>query len=173
MLLPRLVITDIDGVWTDAGMYYSEQGDELKKFNTRDSAGVIFLRHLNIPVVIISGENTKLLERRAAKLGISHLHQGVKNKLAVATHLCDQLGIQLEDCAYIGDDINDIPLLEKVGISACPSDAPDYIKSRVQLVMSKKGGDAVFREFVELILSKTGKLDECVAAFVNQLTEEE
>jgi len=89
-MLPKLVITDIDGVWTDGGMYYDQTGNEWKKFNTSDSAGVLFLRYLDIPVAIITGETTEIVARRAQKLNIEHLYQGVKNKVSVAKELCDQ-----------------------------------------------------------------------------------
>jgi YrbI family 3-deoxy-D-manno-octulosonate 8-phosphate phosphatase len=137
MKLPKLVITDIDGVWTDGGMYYDQTGNEWKKFNTSDSAGILFLRQFSIPVAILTGEDTQIVARRAAKLKIEHLRQGVHNKLKVATELCTELNIELKDCAYIGDDIIDLPLLSKVGISCAPANAPDYVKSRVMFVTKK------------------------------------
>src|SRR6476469_6651167 len=115
MLLPKLVITDIDGVWTDGGMFYDQTGNELKKFNTSDSAGVLFLKHLNIPFAVITGEDTEIMRRRAAKLKIDLLFMGVKNKTEVAEKLCVDLGISLADVAFIGDDLGDLKLLKKVG----------------------------------------------------------
>ena len=156
MSLPKLVLTDIDGVWTDAGMYYDNVGNELKKFNTADSAGLIFLRHLNIPVGIITGEDTKIVERRAAKLNIDLLYQGIKDKVAVAETICDEMRISLEDVAYIGDDLGDFQLLKKVGISGAPHNASDYIKDVVDIVTSKSGGEGAYREFVETILVSNG-----------------
>ena len=156
MSLPKLVLTDIDGVWTDAGMYYDNVGNELKKFNTADSAGLIFLRHLNIPVGIITGEDTKIVERRAAKLNIDLLYQGIKDKVAVAETICDEMGISLEDVAYIGDDLGDFQLLKKVGISGAPHNASDYIKDVVDIVTSKSGGEGAYLEFVETILVSNG-----------------
>ena len=126
--LPKLVITDIDGVWTDGGMYYDNLGNEWKKFNTTDSAGFLFARSLNIPVVIISGEDTEIVRRRANKLNIQHLYLGVKDKVMVAQKLCKELNILISEVAYIGDDINDIQLLKKVGLSAAPNNAPKYIE---------------------------------------------
>ncbi len=120
----KLFITDIDGVWTDGGMYYDQTGNEWKKFNTGDSAGVLFLRLLDIPTAIITGEDTKIVKRRADKLGIPHLFMGVKNKLKVATALCEALGITLDNVAYIGDDINDIVLLRAVGFERLPFQCP-------------------------------------------------
>ena len=151
-LLPKLVITDIDGVWTDGGMYYDNTGNEWKKFNTSDSAGVLFCQKLNRPVVIITGENTDIVKRRAEKLKIKHLFMGVKDKLPVAAELCKKLGIDLKEVAYIGDDINDLTLLKAVGISAAPANAPLYIQQEVHIVTEKKGGDGAFREFVQTLL---------------------
>lgn len=162
MFLPKLVITDIDGVWTDGGMYYDQQGNEWKKFNTSDSAGVLFLHLLKIPVAIITGETTEIVKRRADKLKIDYLFQGAKDKLSIAANLAESLGIPLAEVAYIGDDLGDVMLLKKVGISCAPANAPEYIKKHVQHVTKLKGGEGAFREFVETILSKCGKLDQVV-----------
>jgi YrbI family 3-deoxy-D-manno-octulosonate 8-phosphate phosphatase len=161
--LPKLVITDIDGVWTDGGMFYDNTDNEWKKFNTSDSAGVLFLRHLNIPLAIITGETTEIVQRRADKLKIEHLFQGVSDKVSVAEGLCQKLGVDLKDVAYIGDDIGDYKLLKLVGISAAPANAPDYIKDITDFITERAGGEGAFREFVERILTEAGyKLDELV-----------
>jgi YrbI family 3-deoxy-D-manno-octulosonate 8-phosphate phosphatase len=154
--LPKLVITDIDGVWTDGGMYYDNTGYELKKFNTSDSAGVLFLKQLNIPIAIITGENTEIVSRRAAKLNIKHLYQGVGDKVAVTNKLCAELHIDLQEVAYMGDDIGDYQLLKRVGISAAPANAPAYVKSVVDIITTKSGGEGAFREFVETVLTQSG-----------------
>lgn len=150
--LPKLVLTDIDGVWTDGGMYYDQTGNEWKKFHTYDSAGVLFCHQHNIPVGIITGEETEIVKRRAEKLKIDYLFQGVKNKLEVAENLCKELNITLDDVAYIGDDLTDVELLKKASISAAPSSAPVYIQKLVTFTTAKAGGDGAFREFVEIIL---------------------
>ena len=152
MILPKLILTDIDGVWTDGGMYYDQTGNEWKKFHTYDSAGVLFCHKLKIPVGIITGESTEIVARRAKKLKIDYLYQGVQNKLQVISDLCKSINIDLKDIAYIGDDINDIPTLNAVGISAAPASAPIYIQEQAQIVLSKKGGEGEFREFVEHII---------------------
>ncbi len=152
-MIPKLIVSDIDGVWTDAGMYYDQQGNELKKFNTYDSAGVLFANHFKIPVAIVTGEVTEIVSRRAEKLKIKHLCMGIKDKLSCVQQLCVQLNVSIKDVAYIGDDLNDITLFEQVGFSACPSSAPLYIQQLVNKVCKKRGGDGVFREFVEDILN--------------------
>lgn len=167
MQLPKIVFTDIDGVWTDGGMYYDQTGNELKKFNTSDSAGVLFCKLLDIKVVILTGENTDIVKRRSEKLKIDYLFQGCKNKLKTVLELTSQLQINLSEAAYIGDDIIDIPLLEKVGFSCAPQNAPDYVKDKVNYVTQLKGGDGAFREFIEAILKQTNKLDTALTLAIN------
>ncbi|MGQ2106375.1 KdsC family phosphatase [Ornithobacterium rhinotracheale] len=152
MNLPKLIATDIDGVWTDGGMFYDQTDIELKKFNTYDSAGVLFAKHLNIPVAIITGEDTNIVKRRAEKLKVDDLFLGAKNKIEVLNQLCRKYSIEKEEVAYIGDDINDIEILEQVGLSACPSSAPKYIQELCKYICNKKGGEGAFREFVEHII---------------------
>lgn len=156
MKLPKLILTDIDGVWTDGGMYYDQTGNELKKFHTYDAAGVLLAHKLNIPVGIITGEDTEIVKRRAEKLKIDFLFQGVKNKLRVVTELSQMLNIEMKDIAYIGDDINDIQVLEKVQWKGVPSSAPQYIREYSNISLLKKGGEGVFREFVENIICLSG-----------------
>lgn len=165
MKLPKLVITDIDGVWTDGGMYYSTTGEELKKFNTYDSAGVLFCKLLKIPVSIITGENINVVKRRAEKLKIEYLHLGIKDKVGVAQKIIEELNINWTDVAFLGDDINDIALLKKVGIAGVVSSAPNYVKQYATFITEKKGGEGAFREFVETILLKNDKMDEVLELY--------
>lgn len=158
-MLPKLILTDIDGVWTDGGMYYDQTGNEWKKFNTSDSAGVLFAHRLNIPVGIITGEETHIVARRSNKLRVDYLFQNTKDKLAVAQSLCEELHISLKDVAFIGDDLGDINLLKQVGFAGVPASAPDYVKVLGNVPLSKKGGEGVFREFVEKIIGSE-KLNE-------------
>ncbi len=166
--LPKVVFTDIDGVWTDGGMYYDQTGNEWKKFNTRDSAAILFLRQLDIPIVVITGEDTEIMRRRADKLKLPFVYHGVKDKVAVAKAFCEERDIQWKDAAFIGDDLLDIPLLKLVGISGCPSDAPNYIQHLVTMVVDKKGGEGAFREFVELIIQRSGHWDEIIKYWVEK-----
>lgn len=163
MNLPKIIITDIDGVWTDGGMYYDNTGNEWKKFNTIDSAGIIFCQQLNIPVAIITGENTNIVANRAKKLKIDLLFQGITNKLSVAQNLCDKLGITLNEVAYIGDDLGDVDLLKACGFSGAPANASSYIKKLVDFITPSKGGDGAFREFVEEILIRTNTFESVLA----------
>jgi 3-deoxy-D-manno-octulosonate 8-phosphate phosphatase (KDO 8-P phosphatase) len=153
-MLPKLILTDIDGVWTDGGMYYDQTGNEWKKFNTSDSAGVLFAHRLNIPVGIITGEETQIVARRSDKLHVDYLFQNSKDKLAITQTLCEELHITLKDVAYIGDDIGDMSLLKQVGYAGVPASAPDYVRTLGNVPLTKKGGEGVFREFVEKIIGK-------------------
>lgn len=166
-MLPKLILTDIDGVWTDGSMYYDQTGNEFKRFHTYDSAGVLFARLVNIPVAILTGENTEIVSRRAQKLKVDYLFQGVKDKVETARKLLEELNIDFDDCAFIGDDINDVLLLSKVGFSSASANAPDYIKSKVHYVTQKKGGEGAFREFVEQILSKEGIFEKVLKMAVS------
>lgn len=149
---PKLILTDIDGVWTDGSMYYDQTGNEWKKFNTYDSAGVLLAHKFQIPVGIITGEETQIVLRRSQKLKIDFLYQGIKNKLEIVKTLAQKLNISFNDIAYIGDDINDIEVLKCVGFSGVPDSAPEYIKVLSNVALKKKGGEGVFREFVERLL---------------------
>ena len=166
MMLPKLVITDIDGVWTDGGMYYTAEGDVMKRFSVKDGWGVALLHALNIPVAILTGENTPIVQRRAEKLKIDYCCLGVENKVETATRLCQELGIVLQDVAFIGDDLNDLPLLRLVGFSASPANTPDYVKREVCYVTTAHGGYGAFREFVEKLLSDNGVLEQTVNRFL-------
>ena len=151
-VLPKLILTDIDGVWTDGGMYYDATNVELKKFHTYDSTGVLFAHYLGIPVGIITGENTEIVRRRANKLKVDYLFLGVKDKVEIAVTLCKELKIGFKDIAFIGDDLNDIKLLRNVGWAGVPASAPNYVRELSTVEISKKGGEGAFREFVEKIV---------------------
>ncbi|HET8722140.1 MAG TPA: HAD family hydrolase, partial [Nitrospira sp.] len=118
----RLLASDVDGVLTDAGMYYSESGEELKKFNTRDGMGIKLLQRAGIITALVTQERTKLVARRAEKLMIPEVHQGVMDKLSLIREMAERLGLSMDDVAYIGDDVNDVAALRAVGFSATPAD---------------------------------------------------
>jgi len=153
-----LFITDVDGVLTDAGMYYTESGDELKKFNTHDGMGIQLLRENGIKTAIITSEKTCLVEKRAKKLKIDYLFQGINNKTDIAREICEKEKLSMNNIAYIGDDINDYDLLTTCGIAACPADAVEMIKSIPGIIhLKQKGGHGAVREFCEVILKEKRK----------------
>jgi 3-deoxy-D-manno-octulosonate 8-phosphate phosphatase (KDO 8-P phosphatase) len=153
----KLFLSDVDGVMTDAGMYYTESGDEFKKFNTHDGMGFNLLAKAGIKTGIITTENTKMVERRAAKLKIDYVYQGkgFGNKLEAAKDICALENVTLEQTAYIGDDINCIELLSAVGIAACPSNAISKVKAIPNIIhLKKSGGDGAVREFIDQLFDK-------------------
>ena len=151
----KLFVSDIDGTLTDGGMYYSENGDELKKFNTRDGMGFGMLREAGIKTAIVTSEDRELNRRRAEKMKIDYLVQGKRDggKLAAVAEIVKELGITMQEVAYIGDDVNCIELLSSVGVAACPADACAKVKKTPGIVvMNKKGGEGCVREWVDLFL---------------------
>lgn len=151
----KILLTDVDGVLTDSGMYYSEKGDELKKFNTRDGMAFELLHKQGIKTGIITSEETVIVKNRSIKLKVDYLSQGKRHggKLEAAKFICKKEGITLNEVAYIGDDINCFELLSAVGIAACPSDSSLEIKRIPNIkILSKKGGEGVVREFVETVI---------------------
>ena len=150
----KLFATDVDGVLTDAGMYYSESGDELKKFNTIDGKGIELLRNAGIKTAILTSENTTIVSRRAQKLKIDFLHQGQHNKLETLKQICAEQGISLAEVAYIGDDINDKEVLEHAGYAACPQNAVRAVKNIHNIIgIPVNGGEGAVRAFVEYLFS--------------------
>ena len=149
----KLLLSDVDGVLTDAGMYYTENGDEFKKFCTYDGMGFQLLQKTGIKVGILTTEDRSLNRRRAKKLGLDFDFHGAKDKLQIVKDLCIKENISLDEVAYIGDDVNCFSILSHVGIAACPNNAVDKIKAIPNIIqLNKKGGDGVVREFVELLL---------------------
>lgn len=149
----KLFMSDVDGVLTDAGMYYSEKGDELKKFCTYDGMGFKLLQERGVKVGIITMEDRELNRARARKLKLDYDFHGQTNKLETIDKLRREMGISFDEVAYIGDDINDFDLLSKVGLAACPANSVRKIKDIPGIIhLDKKGGEGAVREFVELIL---------------------
>lgn len=148
----RLLLTDCDGVLTDAGVYYSDQGELLKRFSMRDGMGVERLRELaGVETGIVTGENSGIVRQRAAKLGITELHLGAKNKQQVLSEILECRGLSPGQVAFIGDDMNDEAVLREVGLSACPADSMKGIPEIVDYVCRLPGGHGAFREFAEIV----------------------
>lgn len=149
----KMFLTDCDGCLTDGGMYYSENGDELKKFNTRDGYGLGLLKNYGIIRGIITGENVELNYRRAEKLQLEIYEAGCLDKLEAIKRLCVQYNIDISEVAYVGDDLNDLEVIKSVGFGCCPCDACDEIRSAVHYVSPLKGGHGAIRDVVEYILN--------------------
>lgn len=151
----KLFVSDIDGTLTDGGMYYSESGDELKRFNTRDGMGFAMLKDAGIKTAIVTSEDRELNQRRAEKMRIDYLVQGIRGvgKLEAVKGIVEELRITLDEVAYIGDDVNCIELLSAVGRAACPADACAGVQDIPGIaIMTKKGGEGCVREFIETIV---------------------
>lgn len=149
----KMFLTDCDGCLTDGGMYYSENGDELKKFNTRDGVGFSLLKKNGIITGIITGENVELNRRRAKKMKIDIIEGGCVNKLETVKSICSRYRVELKDVCYIGDDINDIDVIKAVGFGCCPSDAIDAVKDISTYVAQSSGGNGVIREISDVVLN--------------------
>ena len=150
----KLLLTDCDGVLTDGGVYYGEEGEVLKKFNIKDGMGVERLRNFaQIQTGIITGEVSASVIKRAEKLHISELHLGIKDKVSILIQIMVNHNLTREQIAYIGDDVNDIGIMQKVGLTACPADAISFTKEIADYVCKAKGGEGCFREFAELIIA--------------------
>ena len=151
----RLFVTDVDGTLTDGGMYYTNSGDEFKKFNAQDGMGIYLLREKGIKTAIITKENTQIVERRAKKLKVDFLHQSVDDKLEMIRTLCKQLHISIEECAYIGDDVNDMEALAHAGLAACPANAVTAVKAmKGIMILESGGGNGAVRELIEYIIKE-------------------
>ena len=147
----KLLILDVDGVMTDGGMYFTENDDQLKKFNTKDGMGILELTKNKIVEVgiISSAFKGNAVRNRAEMLGIKRCYVGRDPKMDVLQSWLDELGISMEEVAIIGDDVNDLPIMMKAGFSACPSDAVQVVKQHVNLILSTKGGQGCIREFID------------------------
>ena len=146
----KLLILDVDGVMTDGGMLFTTQGDEMKKFNTKDGMGIIKLRDTSIQVGIISsGFSSEIVKKRAEMLGIKNCYVGRESKMTILNSWMEEKGLKADEVAMIGDDINDKEIMTQIGLSACPADAVNEIKSISQIILKHKGGEGCIREFIE------------------------
>jgi 3-deoxy-D-manno-octulosonate 8-phosphate phosphatase (KDO 8-P phosphatase) len=152
----RLVLTDNDGVLTDAGVYYSEHGELLKRFSVRDGMGVELLREQEIETAIMTREDSGCVARRAEKLRMPYLYLGVQDKRAHLDRVTAETGLTLGQLAYIGDDVNDLEIIRTIathGLTAAPADAMPQVKETVHYVCQQPGGHGAFRDFAEWLLA--------------------
>ena len=148
----RMVLTDMDGVLTDGGLYYGADGNEMKKFNTLDGKAFELLRERGIRTGIITAERNRLIAARAQKVGSDYLYEATTDKLGVVMNLCREEDIPLAEVVYLGDDVNDLPLLRAVGVAACPRTAVDAVRGAVHYVCERGGGEGCVREVVDRIV---------------------
>lgn len=149
----KLLALDVDGVLTDGGLYYTDSGEELKKFNVKDGLGLKLIIQAGIAVAIITASTANATRHRAKKLGIPHVFIGVEDKLSVLQQLCDDLGFDLSQVAYVGDDINDLPIMERIGCPMTVADAIPANQEKAIYVTQLAGGRGAVREICQLLLS--------------------
>jgi 3-deoxy-D-manno-octulosonate 8-phosphate phosphatase (KDO 8-P phosphatase) len=152
----ELIVLDVDGTMTDSRISYTQEGDEIKSFNVKDGLAIASWKRLGKHVAIITGRESKIVERRAKELHIEYFYQGVKNKVKVLDELVEKLGLELNQVAAIGDDLNDLGMLQKVGISFVPRDASSYVDKVATVVLTKRGGNGAVREMIEYLIIKEG-----------------
>ena len=146
----KLLVIDIDGVLTDGGMYFTESGDQMKKYNTKDGMGIMMLQEKGVQVAFLSsGFTNKMISARAEMLGVSLCYVGRDKKIDILEQWRAELGLEFNQIAYLGDDVNDLDCIRKVGFSACPSNALNTVKTEVDIILSLKGGDGCAREFID------------------------
>lgn len=148
----KIVLTDIDGVLTDGGLYYTDEGLVMKRFFVKDGMGAILLKENGLEVGILSSDKSEIASVRGKRLNLELVYYGVKDKRQVLDEICFLRNVKMENLAFIGDDVNDVEALKAVGLSACPKDAIEDISSIVDYVCQKEGGKGAFRELADLIL---------------------
>lgn len=159
----RFLVLDVDGTLTDGGMYISESGDEFKRFNTKDGMAIKHLTRQGFPVAFLSsGLGKVMVQRRADMLGVTHCFVGEGRKFPVLDGWRASLGLQWEEIAYVGDDINDLECMAAVGLSACPADAHPQVLQQAQVTLERSGGQACVREFIDRFLFRNAQTGEWI-----------
>jgi 3-deoxy-D-manno-octulosonate 8-phosphate phosphatase, yrbI family len=153
----KLVLLDVDGTLTDGGIYRGNNGEELKRFNVKDGYAIVNAQKLGIEFGIITGRKSELVEIRSNELKIKYLYQGISEKTVILEEIMQKTGLEKEEIAYMGDDLNDILIMKQSGLTGAPKDAADEVIQIVDFVSEKNGGSGAVREFVEYILKKDGK----------------
>lgn len=156
----KLIVLDVDGTMTDGGVYIDNNGIEQKKFNIKDGAGIILAESIGIEFMILTGRKSVCVEQRAKELSIKYVCQGIHHKVDYLKDFALNNALSAEHIAYIGDDLNDLPAMHFVGISACPLDAADEVKSYCDYVLPVNGGEGVVRSFINILLKSTNRFEE-------------
>lgn len=161
----KLLLLDVDGVLTDGRLYYGNNGEELKAFNIQDGLGIKLLQQAGIGVGIITGRSSSLVQRRADELGITPLVQGREDKLTALSELLEHSDYNLEEIAFIGDDLPDLAVIRRVGLGITPANGSQLVAGQALWQTTKNGGDGAVREVAELILSSQGKFESLLASY--------
>ena len=168
----KLLVMDVDGTLTDGKIYMSANGELMKAFNIKDGYAIAHLREYKIEPVIITGRESEIVKQRCAELKIKELYQGVENKLYKLKDICKNLGAELSEVAYIGDDVNDLTCIQQCGCTACPADAVKAVMKKVDYVCKEKGGEGAVRDFFEYMISKRANSEELNSFEFNEINFE-
>ncbi|MDC9715603.1 MAG: 3-deoxy-manno-octulosonate-8-phosphatase KdsC [Gammaproteobacteria bacterium] len=163
----KLVIFDVDGVLTDGGLYFTEDGTEFKRFNALDGHGIKMLKQNGIEPAVISARNSKSVNYRMKNLNIKHFYQGQSDKVVAFNDLLKKLNLKTDEVAYVGDDVIDLPVMAKVGFSIAVANAHDTVKQHADLTTEKSGGHGAVREVCDFILKAQGKFDEAIKVYLD------
>jgi YrbI family 3-deoxy-D-manno-octulosonate 8-phosphate phosphatase len=148
----KLIILDVDGTMTDGGMYYTAEGEVMKKFHVKDGMGIVLLKKAGFKIAVMTSEDSPIAAARAKKLGVDSTVLGCHNKTDAVKLLAEEMELELKEIAFMGDDVNDLHAMNLVGFSACPADAVDAIKHVADYVCQSKAGNGAVRELAEIIL---------------------
>lgn len=159
----KYLVIDVDGTMTDAGIYYDEHGNELKKFCTKDAAGFFAARRAGIQIMVLTGRECAATTRRMTEMKVDFLVQNCKDKIAYLTQFMEEHGIRREEIGYLGDDLNDLPPMQLCGFVGCPEDACKEVRERADYVSHIKGGYGAVRDIVEYLLRKRGEWESIAA----------
>ncbi|MBK8890447.1 MAG: HAD-IIIA family hydrolase [Dechloromonas sp.] len=163
----KLIVFDIDGVMTDGGLHYTDDGRELKTFNVQDGLGLKLLQRAGLELAIVTGRTSGVVTGRASDLGIAHVFQGVTDKRAVVGELLERLGLRWAECAFMGDDLIDLPVMVQCGLAIAPANARPLVRDRAHAVTDSAGGHGAVREAAEFILAAQGRLEGLFADYLD------
>ena len=163
----RLLLFDVDGILTDGGLYVGEGGELMKRFHIHDGAGIVMAQRMGFLVGLLSGHSSMATQARAAALGIQICHVGVKDKLTAFNEILASSDLQAEECLFMGDDFQDLPVLSSAGVSVSVCDAREEVRSRVDFVTERRGGQGAVREVIDIILRQRGLMDQAMAEFLS------
>ena len=163
----KLIVFDIDGVMTDGGLHYTDDGRELKTFNVQDGLGLKLLQRAGLELAIVTGRTSGVVTGRASDLGIAHVFQGVTDKRAIVGELLERLGLRWAECAFMGDDLIDLPVMVQCGLAIAPANARPLVRDRAHAVTDSAGGHGAVREAAEFILAAQGRLEGLFADYLD------
>ncbi|MHB0986739.1 MAG: 3-deoxy-manno-octulosonate-8-phosphatase KdsC [Sulfuricella sp.] len=162
----RLAIFDVDGVMTDGSLYLADDGQEYKAFNTLDGHGMKMLKRSGVELAIITGRSSQLVALRAINLGVTHIYQGTEDKLSAFLELLEKTGSDPAECAYMGDDVVDLPVMRRCGLAVCVPASPALVKQHAHYVTQLSGGHGAVREICELVMQAQGTFEAQLAPYL-------